>query len=316
MNPGIPIGLAAAVLQSTSYLVSASFVRANAGRRGAAAALIARSYLAMGAVAVLVLPALCAAHSGRVAPFRMWFPAALAAILTNVVAQVSMAVTLRAADASRVSPLLGIKILFLALLGIVLAGDSYGALQWGGIGLSLAAAWLLSRSGGRLGVAGALGVGVTAAFYALSDFCIRVQQSAFHAWGQQLTQQGVEPLPMVTANLVILFGDYALGGAVALGALPFTGRYVAHDWTRHILPYAAVWLGAMCLLYLSFDLLGVVHGTIVQSTRGLLSIAMGWALALHGATALERRLPPGVLVGRVLAGALMFLAIVVFTLGG
>ena len=316
MNHGIPIGLAAAVLQSTSYLVSAAFVRAHADRRGAGAALVARSFLAMGVVSAVALPAFCAARPGLVAPLRTWFPAALGTIAANVVAQVAMAATLRAADASRVSPLLGVKILFLALLGIVLAGDRYGSLQWGGIALSLAAAELLSRSGGRLGAAGALGVGATAAFYALSDFGIRVQQDAFHAWALHLAERGIEPLPAIGANMAILFGDYALGGAVALAAMPFTGRYAALDWSRHILPYAAVWLGAMALLYVSFDLLGVVHGTIVQSTRGLLSIGLGWALARWGGTALERRLPPGVLAGRVAAGILMFLAIVVFTLGG
>lgn len=313
MHSGIAIGLLAALLQSLSYLVSASFVRGNAGRPGAATALVARSYLVMGAFSALALPAICHAHPGQVPPFALWGGAAAGAIVSNMVAQAAMFFTLKAADASRVSPLLGVKILFLALLGIVFAGDRYGAWQWTGIGLALVSALLLSRSGGRLGAAGIVGVAVTALAYAGSDFCIRLQQTAFHEFGQRLAASGGEPLPVVAANLTILWGDYVLGGLAGLVALPFTGRYPAREWPRHVLPYAAVWLGAMTLLYLSFELLGVVHGTIVQSTRGLISIALGWALARLGGSALERRLAPRAFAGRVFAGALMFLAILVFS---
>lgn len=313
MHAGIVIGLLAAVLQSVSYLVSASFVRAYAGRSGAATALVARSYLVMGAFSALALPVLCHAYPGRVPPFALWGGAAAAAIVSNMIAQAAMFFTLKAADASRVSPLLGVKILFLALLGIVLAGDRYGVWQWGGIALALVSALLLSRSGGRLGVVGIVGVAVTALAYAGSDFCIRLQQTAFHEYAQTLVARGETPLPVVSANLAILWADYVLGGVAALVALPFTGRYPARAWPRHVVPYAAVWLGAMTLLYLSFELLGVVHGTIVQSTRGLISIGFGYALARLGGTALERRLPASVFLGRVLAGALMFLAILAFT---
>ena len=313
MHSGIAIGLLAALLQSLSYLVSASFVRGNAGRPGAATALVARSYLVMGAFSALALPVICHAHPGQVPPFALWGGAAAGAIVSNMIAQAAMFFTLKAADASRVSPLLGVKILFLALLGIVFAGDHYGAWQWTGIGLALISALLLSRSGGRLGAVGIVGVAVTALAYAGSDFCIRLQQTAFHEYGERLAASGGEPLPVVAANLTILWGDYVLGGVAALVALPFTGRYPARAWPRHVLPYAAVWLGAMTLLYLSFELLGVVHGTIVQSTRGLISIALGWALARLGGSALERRLAPRAFAGRVFAGALMFLAILVFS---
>ena len=316
MNAGIPIGLVSAAMQSTSYLVSASFVRAHAGRRAAGTALVARSYLAMGAVAAIAFPLLCRAHADLVPPLSSWWAPAAGSIASNMLAQVSLFFTLKAADASRVSPLLGVKILFLALLGIAFAGDAYGVFQWGGIALALVSAFLLSRSGGRLGAAGVAGVAVTALAYAGSDYCIRLQQEVFHAHAAAVAAQGLAPLPAVVANLVILAADYTLGGIAALVALLLTGRYPARIWPRHVLPYAAVWLSAMALLFLSFDLLGVVHGTIVQSTRGLISIAFGWALARLGGTALERRLPHGVLLGRLFAGALMFLAIVVFTLGG
>ena len=74
MHSGIAIGLLAALLQSLSYLVSASFVRGNAGRPGAATALVARSYLVMGAFSALALPVICHAHPGQVPPFALWGP--------------------------------------------------------------------------------------------------------------------------------------------------------------------------------------------------------------------------------------------------
>ncbi len=122
-------------------------------------------------------------------------------------------------------------------------------------------------------------------------------------------------LPAVEANLVMVFCDYVLFGAMALCVYPFTGRYPARVWPRHAVPYGCVWLGAMILLYVCFDLITPVYGNIVQSTRGVISIVMGYFVARSGARALEERLPRAVFWQRLGAGTLMFAAIVLFNLG-
>ena len=312
---GILFGLLAALLQSLSYLVSAAFVRRHADRPSPSTALVARSYLVMGAFAALCLPPVLHLYAGRIPPLSSWWILALGCIATNMVAQVAMFFTLKLADASRVSPLTGIKILFLALLGMAFRHDSYAPLQWGGIALAIASAVLLSRNGGRLDLAGFAGILVCSMAYAGSDFFIRLQQDVFTAHAQTIQANGGTPLPTVLANLVIVWVDYAVGSILALAVLPFTGRYPARVWPRHVLPYALVWFSAMCFLYLSFNLLGVVHGTIVQNTRGILSILLGYAIARLGGSALERRLNRGTQLVRFAAGLAMFLAIVLFALG-
>ena len=174
---------------------------------------------------------------------------------------------------------------------------------------------MLSCSGGKLSLAGIIGIIGTSLFFAASDTFIKVQQDIFHAYATTLTSSGGLPLSPFVTNLLIVFVDYSIGGLLALAILPFTGHYPWRATTHHALLYAAVWLGAMILLFISFDEIGLVHGNIVQSTRGLLSIVLGYALARTGAGHLERRLSRSGQAGRFIAGLLMFLSIVLFTLG-
>lgn len=308
MLTGILLGLLAAFLQSLSYLISASFVRAHATRRDAATALVARSHIAMGILSAIALAITYHLHGDRIPTLTSWLHLGALCIACNMVAQFAMYFTLRFADASRVSPLTGIKILFIALMGITFTGDHYTPLQWGAVALTLCAAYLLSRNGGRLSAAGIAGILITSLAHGSSDFFVRLQQAVFHTTPDAA-------LPTILINLIIVFADYSIGGVTSLALLPFTGRYPARAWFRHILPYSLVWLGAMCVLFIAFDRLGLVHGTIVQSTRGLISIALGFLLARLGFSSLEKRLPPKTQLLRLAAGLLMFLAIVLFALG-
>jgi cytochrome c biogenesis protein CcdA len=75
-----------------------------------------------------------------------------------------------------------------------------------------------------------------------------------------------------------------------------------------------MWLLGMAGLYTCFGLVGVVFGNILQSTRGMMSIAIGAALAHAGWHALETRVDPQTLVRRLLAAALMTAAIALYVL--
>jgi hypothetical protein len=70
----------------------------------------------------------------------------------------------------------------------------------------------------------------------------------------------------------------------------------------------------MCL-FACFGLIGVVHGNIVQSTRGLISIGIGYLLARAGHAHIEERVSRATMLRRVVAGVLMLLAVALFTLG-
>ena len=71
-------------------------------------------------------------------------------------------------------------------------------------------------------------------------------------------------------------------------------------------------LTAMLFLYACFARIGTVNGNIVQSTRGIIAILIGALLAALGFTELEEKVGVQVWIRRMIAGVMMFLAIVAF----
>ena len=222
----------------------------------------------------------------------------------------------RTVDASRVVPLLGLKPLVLALVNMHLLPwlglaepERYGVWQWLGMGLTVVSAFLLNQAGGRIAWSGLCWIGVTCLGYALSDTCIKRLMEVMQGL---LTDGGA-----VRNALLSAFLCYVLAAVVSAALLPLLRlpREVsaARVW-GWLSPFAVCWLLAMLFLYLCFHELGTVNGNIIQSTRGLLAIMIGWALSRAGFTELETAISTRVLVRRLFAGALMVAAIVLFNL--
>ena len=108
---------------------------------------------------------------------------------------------------------------------------------------------------------------------------------------------------------------YVVTGAASVALLPLSPRFPAADWRRHALPYAVLWFGAMIVLYVCFAACGLVLGNIVQSTRGLISVALGWFVARAGRTDLEERVGLAVLARRVFAALLLVAAVALYAAG-
>jgi drug/metabolite transporter (DMT)-like permease len=64
--------------------------------------------------------------------------------------QAGLFYALQRVESSRISPLLGMKIVFLAALAVAFAGQRLGPQQWLAVGLCAAASWLLNEAGGRI----------------------------------------------------------------------------------------------------------------------------------------------------------------------
>jgi drug/metabolite transporter (DMT)-like permease len=209
-------------------------------------------------------------------------------------------------DSSRIVPLLGLKLVVLALLNLlILRTESYGALQWLGIALTLLSAALLNRAGRRIPLRGLLLVVWTCVGYALSDTYIVQLVPQFHAHGME---------GLIRPSLLSAFLAYILCGIVSLAMLPFLPRQPLAVWKK-VSPFAFFWLLAILFLFTCFADLGTVNGNIIQSTRGLLAIGLGAMLAKAGYTELEERVDAAVMARRVLAGVLMVLAIVCYNWG-
>ena len=79
-------------------------------------------------------------------------------------------------------------------------------------------------------------------------------------------------------------------------------------------PYSAAWMSAMFTFYLSVGLLGPVFTSIIQSSRGLVSVLLGALVAWLGHSGMESKASPRVWLGRLAAALMIIAAVTIFTL--
>jgi drug/metabolite transporter (DMT)-like permease len=292
---GVALGLCAAVSQSASYLFSRRFVTRHAA---GTYHLLVLSHLIIGVLSLAALPFL---WPQRTPPLRALFLYAGGSALFYIAGQTFLLLALRKAEASRLAPLLGLKVFILAAISVAALGAVLRPAQWLAVGMSVAAALLLSRVGGPLSpasIGGALGA---CAGYSLSDIHV------------QLLVDHLRHLGLLRATLLGVACTYLLCAAAALAAFLAHPRYTRTQWLDAA-PYALSWFAAMVFLFACFGTIGVVFGNIVQSSRGLISIGLGAVIARLGMLHLETRAGPGLLARRIGAALLMTAAIVVFYL--
>ena len=283
---GLVAGLGAAFFQSFSYLFSRRFLhREPAG----ILSLLTFSHLLMGAFSLVLLP-LCWAgweilHAAAVRQL-------VAGALFYFVGQAGLFWTLQRVESSRVAPLLGIKIIVLALIVTLWQGQSLGLPRWLAVLMSAGAAFLLNEAGGRLPWQSLAGLVTAVVGYSLSDLNITALVHSLQPAGAAAPFLGVAL-------------SYLLCGIMSLPLLLVTGRGASAAW-RRAAPYAASWFIAMLLLFTCFGAIGVVFGNIVQSLRGLISIGLGVWVVRAGWTHLETHVPRRVFWKRF-AGALLML---------
>jgi len=303
---GMLAGLACAFSQSLCYLFSRDYVTRSGHTSGE---LFALSHVWMGVLAAAAWPFLrspdCPAFATYVWPL-------LSAGAWYLAGQVGLFTALRWTDASRVSPLLGLKILMLA--GIAAAGLHSAALtrlvllrpvnapQWVAVAASVLAALILNQAGGRIPVLGAVCILFTCVAYSFSDLSIGVLVERLRSLGE---------LHGALYGCCVTYISTGLVGAL----LVLRRRPPALDKWRRAFPVALSWLAAMSFLYISFKLVGVLFGNIMQSTRGLISIGLAVLMVRWNLLHLETRVERGVFWRRAAAAILMAAAIVAFMLG-
>lgn len=312
MGMGLATGFAAALFLALSYVFSGMSVRRFAGV--SPVSLLCRSHLVMGVLSLVGLA--CVWSPAVVTGFGAYAWPLAGAVGFYLLGQSGLFMAQRTVDASRVVPLLGLKLLVLALVNMHLLPwlglaepERYGVWQWLGMGLTVVSAFLLNQAGGRIAWSGLCWIGVTCLGYALSDTCIKRLMEVMQGL---LTDGGAVRNALLSAFLCYVLAAVVSAALLPLLRLPREVR-VSRVW-GWLSPFAVCWLLAMLFLYLCFHELGTVNGNIIQSTRGLLAIVIGWALSRAGFTELETAITTRVLVRRLFAGALMVAAIVLFNL--
>ena len=298
MNPliGILFGLGAAFSQSLSYIFSRVFV---ARFSQSAITLLVSSHIIMGAFSLLALAVFSVDSMPLLQSYLWWL---LGTAFFYLSAQVCLFLALRRSDASRVSPLLGIKILFLAIITVPLLGETFSGTQIGAVLLCVGAALLLSWSRGRMGRQSLLWVMLTCLGYSLSDVCVK------HVIDQFLY------LGLFHGSVVSVSLCYALCGLIGLGFMPFVPRLSREIWSVAF-PFALTWFVAMLFLFASFGSIGIVFGNIVQATRGVISVLLGVLVGAAGFVHLEEKMTPKVFIKKLSAALLMVGAIALYYTG-
>jgi drug/metabolite transporter (DMT)-like permease len=258
----------------------------------------------MGLAALVTLALVWDARVPPLASF--WWIAALGAGF-YLLGQVCMFASLRHTDASRASPLLTLKVLFLAGFTVLFLGAHMTGTQWLAAVLAVAAAVALNYSGKGMPPSAIVPLLAACVGYSLSDLYIRDLVLAIKAGGE---------LSMFRASILAVGCSYVITGVVALAALPLGGGVRTLRQWPYAVPFAAAWFSAMIVLFACFATIGVVPGNIVQSSRGLISIFLGAGLARLGHTHLEQKVSRWVLVRRVVAAAALMAAIAMFLLSG
>ena len=293
---GIMLGLGAAAGQSLSYLFSRLYVLRSSG---AVVRLLILGHVFMGVMSLAILPMLPLKHLPPLSTYAWPLAAATGFYLLG---QVGMFVALRYTEASRASPLLGLKIAILAVVSSFYFHHNISPVQWLAVVAAVIAALMLRTSGGQMSGKTVAAITLACIAYSISDINITALVLSLRALG-----------PVASTMTAVVF-CYLISGALGLALLPWAGRPNGHDW-RYALPWAASWFGAMLLLFACFGSIGVVFGNIVQSTRGLISLGLGVLISVAGHVHLEKKVPASVWLKRGIATLLMCGAVALYIWG-
>ena len=291
---GIGCGLGAALFQSLSYLCIRLF---NKRHDDNIIALLALSHILMGLVSI---PLAIFLRPESMPGIRVYLWPLLGTSGFYLLGQFFLFAAIIHSEPSRVAPLLGLKVLILALISVVFLGQQFDMAKWIAVFLTTGAVLLLSSSGKRLeGRFILLGL-LACVSYCLSDLCIKVLVDHFIFLG--LLRGAV----MATAL------SYIVCGICGMGVIALNMKHSTRDTWLYAVPFAASWFIAMIFLFSCFGLIGVVFGNILQSTRGIISIVLGFVIAHIGFEALEPKPSKRTVVLRMVAAVLMTAAVVLF----
>ena len=294
MLTGIIAGLLSALLQAISYVCSTGFML----KYKSSLRLVIFSQLAMGAFCLPFLPFLFPHRLLEVLPeFLLWTGAW---IICFTVGQTAFFNTLRTIKASRMSSLLGLKIIVLSIIYVMIMRTQLSLLQWIAVLMSTVAAVGMNWSGGaRFSLKGMIWLLVTLVFYSLTD----------------MTETHLVAMPkggnIILDSLAISTVCYSLLGILTLPLL------LKFRWTRKqfikSLPFALTWYLSQVALFVCFGRLGTVFGNVIQASRGLISIGLGILLLAIGLGKLDSRITPAMWVRRIAAAILMTAGIVLYS---
>ena len=216
-----------------------------------------------------------------------------------LIAQTSFFMMLRHVEPSRTASLLGLKIMAIAVLTF-LGGHAPNMIQWGAIILCTIAAVGMNFSGGKLSWKSILWLMIAVFCYAFCDICIT---------GMMNLMPGRS---MILNSFCVMGFTYTLIGFLVL---PGLFKYpLKRELLKEAMPYSIFYFCSMLFLMTCFGLLGVVFGSIIQASRGIISVVLGIILLRIGIDKDEPDVPLRIWIQKFIMAILMLAAMTLYTL--
>jgi len=305
MPTGLLSGLFAAFLMALAFLFSSYAVRKH--QTVGSIGILLRAHIIMGIISIPGLFFIWRAELWTETQYYM--PVTIAGVLFYLIAQGTMFVIQKQIDSSRIVPLLGLKLIILAIInGLILHSEIYGIWQYLAIACTILSAFLLNKAGAKISVLLFFYILITCTGYSLSDTFLRIQIG-------QIMTLGYETL--LAGALTSTFLCYFISGVISVILFPcFNHPKTKASWGAwgSALPFSLCWITSIVMLLVCFAQLGTVNGNIIQSTRGMIAILIGGLLAKLGYYQIEKKITALIFYKRLFAGFLMILAIYLFTL--
>ena len=292
---GIICGLVAALSQCISYICSKKYIHKD----GTSFQLLIASHVIMGIFGAVCLGVLLLEHD--LPPVKVYWLELLKVNGFYLIGQMSFFLAISRTEASRIAPLLGLKIIFIAVFGIIFLGLHLVFWQWVAVFICFCGALMSNWSGKSIPLRGVLWLLAAVAGYSLSDISIRQLINCL-AVG---TDKGVIVFFFAAALSYFYLGIFSLPFVLFPGTVKLKNLKLA-------VPFACWWFGGMLFLYVCFGIIGPLFGNIVQSCRGILAVILGAVIAKFGWSEHEIKLSRSVLTRRIAAALLITAAIIIF----
>ena len=296
---GVLWGSLAALLNSVGYLFGANYLRHY--RSPLRLLVVAHFVMLLLGIPCLLFFFPFASFTGTIrylAFLGLW-------VVAFAIGQSSFFMSLRFFEASRVSSLLGLKII---VLTVIFSLSERSAPGWGrtfAVLMASAAAMIVNRNGGgaqRSDWRGMAFVMLTLVFYSLSD--ILETRMILHIHGC-----GIPPLRSALAAVAACY--------TTLGILMLPGLFFCRITRRQLAkgaPYAALWFFSQVALLCCFAAILPVFGNVILASRGFISVLLGAVLSRLGVRDCDADLSASQWALRGVGALLMIAAIALYSL--
>lgn len=214
-------------------------------------------------------------------------------------AQVSWFMMLRHVEASRAASLIGLKVLAIAVLTFLMGNIPTG-IQWLAIVLCSLAAVGMNYSGGKIPLKSIFWLTSAVFGYALCDICITEMMNQMPGKSVILNAFGVMGFIYTTVGILVL-----------PGLLKYPPE---RESLKEAFPYSVFYIGSILSLMVCFGSIGVVFGSIIQSSRGVISVVLGVILLRFGLEKNEPDVPLKIWIRKLVMSILMLAAMTLYAL--